>query len=86
MAKNETSLAGLSVEQLKTELTAARATHSDNKFNHAVQGLSNPMQLRDQRRTVARYMTEIRSREVAQMSAEQLASRSKLRARRKRGA
>jgi large subunit ribosomal protein L29 len=86
MAKNEKSLAGLSVEQLQSELATARAAHGDNKFNHAVQGLSNPMELREQRRVVARYMTEIRSREVAQMSAEQLASRSKLRNRRKRGA
>jgi large subunit ribosomal protein L29 len=86
MAKNVIEMSGMTVEQLNTELSALRATYTDKKFNHAVQGLSNPMELRDHRRSVARYMTELRGREVALMTPEQLALRSKLRNRRKRGA
>lgn len=86
MAKNEISLSGMSVEQLQAELATMRTAYSDNKFNHAVQGLPNPMELREQRRNIARYMTELRGREVAAMTSEQLANRSKLRNRRKRSA
>jgi large subunit ribosomal protein L29 len=86
MAKNTESLTAIPVDQLQTELSAMQAAFSENKFNHAVQGLPNPMQLREQRRNIARYMTEIRGREVAQFTQEQLDSRSKLRTRRKRGA
>lgn len=86
MANNEKTLTALSVDQLQTELAELQAAYSENKFNHAVQGLANPMELREQRRNIARYMTELRGREVAAMTPDQLALRSKLRNRRKRGA
>ncbi len=86
MANKKKSLSALSVAQLQTGLAELQAAYSENKFNHAVQGLANPMQLREQRREIARYMTELRGREVAAMTPDQLAMRSKLRNRRKRGA
>jgi len=52
-------------------------------FDHAIRGLDNPLELRGLRRDVARLKTEIRRREVAAMTPEQLAKRSKIRARRK---
>ena len=54
------------------------------KFDHAVKGLANPLELRDLRRKIARFHTEVRQRELAEMSPEQLEMRSKLRARRRR--
>lgn len=42
------------------------------------------MELRAMRRNIARYYTEIRLREVAQMTPDQLQMRTKLRARRSR--
>ncbi len=53
------------------------------KFDHAVSGLDNPLDLREKRRNLARIKTEIRRREVANMSEDQLANRSKLRFRRR---
>jgi large subunit ribosomal protein L29 len=86
MAKEKKDLAGLTVEQLQTDLAQLRAEYSDNKFDHAVRGMANPMDLRDQRREVARYLTEMRGREVLLMTPDQLALRSKIRSRRRRGA
>jgi len=42
------------------------------------------MEIRELRRSVARILTEGRRREIAAMTPEELASRSKLRARRRR--
>ena len=86
MAKNTLNLAEMTVDALQSELVSLRAAYQDGKFDHAVRGLANPMELREQRRVIARYNTELRSREVAAMSPEQVALRSKLRNRRKRGA
>jgi large subunit ribosomal protein L29 len=54
------------------------------KFDHAVKGLSNPLEIRFLRREIARIHTELRSREVNGMTSEQLESRTKLRARRRK--
>ena len=54
------------------------------KFEHAIKGLSNPMELRDLRRAIARLNTEVRRRIVATMGPEELALRTKIRARRRR--
>lgn len=54
------------------------------KFDHAVKGLGNPMEIRAVRRNIARANTEARHREIETMSPEQLELRSKLRSRRSR--
>lgn len=64
-------------------LTETETAYQKLTFDHAIRGLDNPLELRDLRRDVARLKTEIRRREVAAMSPEQLAKRSKIRARRK---
>ena len=53
------------------------------KFEHAIKGLENPLVLREVKSDIARLQTEIRRREIAAMSPEQLARRTKIRARRK---
>jgi len=47
-------------------------------------GLDNPVSLREFRRDIARLRTEVRSRELKNMSEEQLANRSKIRRRRRK--
>jgi large subunit ribosomal protein L29 len=42
------------------------------------------MELREMRRNIARFQTELRNRELQSMSAESLEMRSKIRARRRR--
>jgi large subunit ribosomal protein L29 len=73
----------LADDVLKNELVEAKADHSKMTFEHAIKGLENPLVLREVKRDVARLHTEIRRREIAAMSPEQLARRTKIRARRK---
>ena len=54
------------------------------KFDHAARGIANPMEIRELRRDVARILTEGRRREIAVMTPDELAMRTKLRARRRR--
>jgi large subunit ribosomal protein L29 len=67
---------------LLTELESTEAEYAKMRFDHNVQGLDNPMELKEVRKDVARIKTEIRRRELANMSEAQLAKRSKIRARR----
>jgi large subunit ribosomal protein L29 len=84
MAKEKLSLTDKTAEALAADLAGLERELHSMKFDHAVKGLPNPMVLRDTRRDIARIQTELRSREVALMTPEQLANRSKLRDRRRR--
>lgn len=82
-SKKFLELQDFSNEELVSELEATQAEYQKMKFDHAVKGLDNPLVLREMRRDIARLKTEVRRRELAQMAPEQLARRSKIRARRK---
>ncbi|MCB0559615.1 MAG: 50S ribosomal protein L29 [Lewinellaceae bacterium] len=69
---------------LQSELRDTEAQYQKLKFDHAIKGLDNPLVLREVRRDIARLRTEARRRAIAAMSAEELANRSKKRARRRR--
>lgn len=69
---------------LKEELKKVREQYQRMKFEHATQGLENPLTLREVRRDIARLATEIRRRELEAMDEKQLARRSKIRARRRK--
>lgn len=84
MAKEKFAPAELNDEQLGTELTSREAEYRQLKFDHAAKGISNPMELREMRRNIARIHTEVRRREMAAMTPEDLATRSKIRERRRR--
>lgn len=70
--------------ELQSELTETQVNFQKLKFDHAIKGLDNPLVLKEVRRDIARLQTEIRRRELANMSEEQLAKRSKIRARRRK--
>ncbi|GGW77659.1 50S ribosomal protein L29 [Salegentibacter mishustinae] len=53
----------LSVAELQEELGKSRKAYSDLKMAHAVSPLENPIQLRAERRTIARLATELTKRE-----------------------
>ncbi len=84
MAKDKLELADMTVADLQAELASLENEYQQMKFDHAVRGIANPMELRDVRRNIARILTESRKRELAVMTPEQLELRSKLRARRRR--
>lgn len=84
MAKENLNLADMTEDQLRSELASAEQEYQQLKFDHAAKGIANPMEIRELRRNVARILTEGRRREIAAMSPEELAMRTKLRARRRR--
>jgi large subunit ribosomal protein L29 len=83
-SKKFLELQDYTTEDLASELTQTEAQYQRLKFDHAIKGLDNPLTLREVRRDIARLKAEARRREVAEMSAEDLAARSKKRSRRRR--
>ena len=81
--KKYQELQGSTDNDLKEMLSETETAYQKLNFDHAIRGLDNPLELRDLRRDVARLKTEIRKRELAAYSPEELAKRSKIRARRK---
>lgn len=59
-------LKGLSLEDLRQRLEDDLLRFQQLRFNHAVNPLENPMQVRFLRREIARLKTEIRQRELAE--------------------
>jgi len=64
---------------LKAEIGNTETQYQKLKFDHAIKGLDNPIQLRDVRRDIARLKSEERRREVLNMSEDELANRSNIR-------
>lgn len=77
-------LGEMSDADLKEELKQINVQYQKLSFDHTIKGLDNPVILKTTKRDVARVQTEIRRREVAAMTPEQLAKRSKIRQRRKK--
>jgi large subunit ribosomal protein L29 len=71
---------------LQNELTIIETQFQKMRFDHAIKGLDNPIKIRDVRKDIARLQTEIRRRELAGSSQEELANRDRIRARRRRNA
>jgi len=69
---------------LASELKETQAQYQKLKFDHAIKGLDNPLLLKDVRRDIARLQTEVRRREVANMSEAELNKRTKIRRRRRK--
>ena len=53
-----------STADLQEKLVESRKAYSDLKMAHAISPLENPIQLRSQRKTIARIETELTKREV----------------------
>jgi large subunit ribosomal protein L29 len=77
-------LKSLSESDLQADLSAAELGYQKLVFEHNVKGLEDPLDLRTMRRNIARINTEIRSRQIAAMSPDELALRTKIRSRRKK--
>ena len=72
-----------SLEYLRVELETTEKSYVKMRFDHAIKGLEDPMRLREVRRDIARMQTEIRRRELLDAPADVLASRSRIRRRRR---
>ena len=85
MASNKTlELRDASDADLRDQLNESVTSLEKMNFDHTVNGIENPLQLRTVRRDVARIRTEIRRRELDAMSADELAKRDNIRRRRKK--
>jgi large subunit ribosomal protein L29 len=71
---------------LLNELKETETQFQKLRFDHAIKGLDNPLVIRNLRRDIARLNSEVRRRELAQADETTLASRSKIRARRRKNA
>lgn len=65
MAKNKLNVKALSVADLQTHIAEDKALLKRLEFNHKVSQIENPMSIRTTRRNIARYMTELNSRNEA---------------------
>jgi large subunit ribosomal protein L29 len=54
----------LSNTELQAKLVALQTELNKTRMNHAVSPLENPLVLRQQRKTIARLLTEVRKREL----------------------
>lgn len=52
-----------STADLQEKLVESKKAYTDLKMAHAISPLENPIQLRTQRRTIARIQTELNNRE-----------------------
>ena len=63
--KNELVLKELSTPELKEKLENERNVYQKMLLTHAVSPLENPNKIKESRRNIARYLTELRAREIA---------------------
>ena len=80
---NKLELQNLSDSELREELENSQKHFQTLKFNNAVSTLEKTSELKKARRNVARILTELRSRELAQAEKEGTLKRDKIRARRR---
>lgn len=81
-SKKSIELQEFSDADLLNELKETEAQFQKLKFDHAIKGLDNPITIKEVRRDIARLQAEVR-REVAAMSAGEVAMRDRIRNRRK---
>ena len=62
--KKQESIIDLSTADLNDRLELARTQLVKMRLNHAVSPLENPNQIRATRKDIARYLTELRRREL----------------------
>ena len=62
--KKQESIKDMSIADLNDRLEQARTQLVKLRMNHAVSPLDNPMQIRATRKDIARYLTELRRREL----------------------
>jgi len=66
MAMNASEIRELSMEELRERLAHLREDHFNLKFQHATGQLENPMRLPQTKKDIARIMSVLREKELAQ--------------------
>jgi len=66
--KKKINFKDLTTVEVNEKLKEERAHYKKLKFNHAVSQLENPLTLRQSRRDIARMITELKKRDMAQQT------------------
>lgn len=64
--KNQLVLKEISNAELREKLDVERDMYQKMLLNHAVSPLENPNKIKESRKNIARYLTELRARELAE--------------------
>jgi len=54
----------LATEELHQRIVEGKDKYTKMKFNHAVSSIENPLSLKNLRKDIARFSTELRKREI----------------------
>jgi large subunit ribosomal protein L29 len=84
MADKNKNLHEISEDALENELSVLGGDLQKMKLEQSVRGISDNSQFKKMRKEIARINTELRKRDLAEYSAEDLEMRSRIRARRAR--
>jgi large subunit ribosomal protein L29 len=84
MAEKSKNLQEISEEALLSELTVLETDLRKMGVEQSVRGIADNSQFKKMRKEIARVYTELRKRDLAEYSAEDLEMRSRIRARRAR--
>ena len=64
--KNKLVLKELSTAEVQERLDVERALLQKMRINHAISPIENPNKIKESRKIIARCMTELRKREIAE--------------------
>ena len=64
--KNQLVLKELSTAEVKERLDTERAMYQKMLLSHAVSPIENPNKIKESRKNIARCLTELRAREIAE--------------------
>jgi ribosomal protein L29 len=84
MASEKNTWHDMPVEELEATIVASRSEIQKMNFEKAIRGINDNSQFKKTRQNIARALTELRKREMAEYTAEDLEMRSRIRSRRAR--
>ena len=84
MASEKNTWHEMPEEELAATVVASKSEIQKMNFEKAIRGINDNSQFKKTRQSIARALTELRKREMAEFTAEDLEMRSRIRARRAR--
>lgn len=82
-SKTYLELQGLANDAIEAQLKDIQADLVRMKYDHASRGIENPGEMRDLKKKIAQYKTELRAREIKALTPEEWGKRDRIRLRRK---
>lgn len=82
-SKTYLELQGLANDAIEAQLKDIQADLVRMRYDHASRGIENPGEMRDLKKKIAQYKTELRAREIKALTPEAWGKRDRIRLRRK---